>query len=1383
MFVPALASAWASLAPVPAEADDPAVQAWLAELADLGPAEVFQQVVDSPRERTTDAVLTLLHRAVVAASTADGPGVDLDRAGELLRRMVLNGHGTEFAGGELCEAHAQFLKGVEAHIDPRHVAHRGYLLAALAYRSHGREDLACLADLAGETVSEVTHMRGDFAGVERRAAALAVIEPGVAGLLNESLAAYLAAVSWVAELSAGRESQRPAGDDRELGALLRAQARLLVGSPDVAERLARLADASVADPDDSVSLELARRWVLERRWATAAKLLESLHAACPASAPVAVLLARAWAELGQLSRAKAMLERMLADPPGANDLLVLDSLFIIAYLFRDPDQIRYRNLIAAVDPAADPMAGLPKPPSSATRERVTFDHVRAQRHYENAEDHFAVRALDEAETEYREALRLDPDHTLAAMYLGDVWYVRGKFHVAHAYFEESLAIEPSPQAHRFLGDSLHFGGHGARRAIEQYRAALRLDPGYRGAREAIANLSAPAVAVQPPPELSLSVPPEVLAATGGQTPEPEEVDVGVTGVGDRLRARVVQLFGADSPVAYAEDDERFAQWLSTAAPDEITRMIMAAQSLAFQYKEKDRDVDNWRLWLGRRLALAEALPADFGPAQDGMGHGRDRHLSEAVHGLADLRLSENRVPEARLLYEQALAYLDAADAARAAAGLPSESEHDRLFVPSGSRAPLLRDLAGVYDRLGMRAAAAEHRSRADDLETGRPTTETLVDGYILAGDVAWTRGDTDAALGFYQHAVYLAEDEDPNPLVPRVLTKALNALGGAYWRLGLGRAALVIFHRELRLNERTGNASRLMYDHRNVARVLRLRPELGHSGGLLDARAHLEQALVYAGVTDDEHDPLSWVTSDGVRYRISAPDRAWDTLLELGGLLADEGDDLDAAHFLKLATRVADVLRASLTDEQQRIRMHKERIEAYAKLTNIYFNLAAEKGPDAADYAEEAWLTNESMRARSFLDMLGEAELRRPPEVPAALGDAENELLERRQRLRREPRQDLRFWAEYREVTDGLDAVWQQMLATVPQAEDYVEVRRGTPADPDDLADLLEPCDGRPVVLASFVRLDDRLGVLALRSGDSTPIVAATDVDWRRLEGFVRQNLGSAGRVRELAADMPDLFQFEMRAVARLLTRVSDRNDILIICPVGVLHHVPFGALQFGSSVLLERNPIGLLPSASLLRPIRSAAHRDPTTAAAVLGDPTGDLPGARAEAIAVAERFKSIALTGSEATLSAAEQGLRGAGVLHMAAHARFNASDPLASGVVLADGVLTARDILTMRSPALDLVALSACETGISDVDPGEELVGLSRALIFAGADALIASLWKVPDRATMDIMGSFYDRIHQGESKIVALRAAVLDARSTHGPERMSRWAGFQLIGDWR
>jgi CHAT domain-containing protein len=151
----------------------------------------------------------------------------------------------------------------------------------------------------------------------------------------------------------------------------------------------------------------------------------------------------------------------------------------------------------------------------------------------------------------------------------------------------------------------------------------------------------------------------------------------------------------------------------------------------------------------------------------------------------------------------------------------------------------------------------------------------------------------------------------------------------------------------------------------------------------------------------------------------------------------------------------------------------------------------------------------------------------------------------------------------------------------------------------------------------------------------------------------------------------------------------------------------------------------------------------------------------ARAEAVAVADIFEqAIRRNGAEATRQEVTALLRERSfdVLHIATHGFFDSERPLDSGVHLANGErLTARDLLALRLDA-QLVVLSACESGLSARrGGGEELFGLTRALLYAGVSAVLVTLWKVHDASTGLLMRCFYQNLLNGMSKAQALTVA--------------------------
>jgi CHAT domain-containing protein len=175
-------------------------------------------------------------------------------------------------------------------------------------------------------------------------------------------------------------------------------------------------------------------------------------------------------------------------------------------------------------------------------------------------------------------------------------------------------------------------------------------------------------------------------------------------------------------------------------------------------------------------------------------------------------------------------------------------------------------------------------------------------------------------------------------------------------------------------------------------------------------------------------------------------------------------------------------------------------------------------------------------------------------------------------------------------------------------------------------------------------------------------------------------------------------------------------------------------------------------------------------------------LPGAEAEARAIAPLLKTQAITGAQGTKAAIVPKMRQASIIHLATHGLLDDVRGLGSAIALApsgedDGLLTAEEIFDMKLQA-NLVVLSACNTGEGRIT-GDGVIGLSRALISAGVPSVIVSLWAVPDAPTSELMRSFYQNLQNNPDKAQALRQAMLTTMKTHPQPR--NWAAFTLIGE--
>ena len=179
-----------------------------------------------------------------------------------------------------------------------------------------------------------------------------------------------------------------------------------------------------------------------------------------------------------------------------------------------------------------------------------------------------------------------------------------------------------------------------------------------------------------------------------------------------------------------------------------------------------------------------------------------------------------------------------------------------------------------------------------------------------------------------------------------------------------------------------------------------------------------------------------------------------------------------------------------------------------------------------------------------------------------------------------------------------------------------------------------------------------------------------------------------------------------------------------------------------------------------------------------ILGYEVPGLPAIAREVAAVEAALpEATVLVGRDATREALRRMGGGARILHLAAHADFRADNPLLSSIELADGRLTFYDLFDLRLDA-DLVILSGCHTGRSQVLEGDELMGLARGFQYAGARALIASLWPVADEAAADLMARFYGHLAGRQEAPAALAATMRDGIAEGWLPQ--EWAPFYLSG---
>jgi hypothetical protein len=307
--------------------------------------------------------------------------------------------------------------------------------------------------------------------------------------------------------------------------------------------------------------------------------------------------------------------------------------------------------------------------------------------------------------------------------------------------------------------------------------------------------------------------------------------------------------------------------------------------------------------------------------------------------------------------------------------------------------------------------------------------------------------------------------------------------------------------------------------------------------------------------------------------------------------------------------------------------------------------------------------------------------------------------------------------------------------------------------------------------LVEYVALDGELlavtlvrGALELhRLGDAA--AAARELEWLRfaLGRLAQRKLGTHQRAASSAAATAAADALDAQLVGPLLPALGEAP--LVIVPTGVLHVLPWSALPS-----LRGRPVAVSPSLSLWVDLAGRA-RPRRRRTVLVGGPRLRHAGRELRELAALYPDATV-LGGAAATAGSVLRALDGAALAHVACHGRFRADSPLFSALELADGPLTALELQRLRR-APDVLVLSACDLALSARHPGDELLGLSAALLATGTRTLVASVVPVPDAASRRVMVAFHRRL-EAASPAAALAGAQAEAGSG--------WtaAGFVCLG---
>jgi CHAT domain-containing protein/Flp pilus assembly protein TadD len=546
----------------------------------------------------------------------------------------------------------------------------------------------------------------------------------------------------------------------------------------------------------------------------------------------------------------------------------------------------------------------------------------------------------------------------------------------------------------------------------------------------------------------------------------------------------------------------------------------------------------------------------------------------------------------------------------------------------------------------------------------------------------------------------------------------------------------------------------------------------GDASGQVD----LYGAMAAVSITDGDYQKAEELCRKGLALaRMAGLRKSEMLILAVLGLTNEKQGDLAQAEILyDQGIAVGEWLRSTARIEELKTGVGSITASLLVPAIRLKFKLG--KWSEAFELAEKA-------RARTFLDQMNNARIDVGKGADSELVNQEQSLrfdiraLENKLRIERRDNPSSEaatvMAASLKEKEETYAALLIRLKASHP---DYAELQSYSPCTLNEIQRLLGP---QTTLVSYFVTADSTFAFVVGFDSFQAVEIAVKEADFRAAIDWFR----SFASLRD--SQPQSLKQLHAWLIAPIRQHIKTAEAVIV--PHGILHYVPFAALTDGRAGFGDEHSIYHLPSASILRSLRHRVRRGGKRILATAQSLAEGLPSLRfvdEEVRSVARLYQAEPLPTGLATRAEFLKRARAYDILHIAAHAELKASRPLFSRIMLTpekddNGALEVREVYGMDLARTNLVVLSACHTQLGMRSKGDDIVGMNRAFIYAGASSVIASLWTVDDRATNLLMKAFYSHLKRGMSKAAALKAAQAATRKRY--PHPYYWAAFVLTGD--
>ncbi len=686
-------------------------------------------------------------------------------------------------------------------------------------------------------------------------------------------------------------------------------------------------------------------------------------------------------------------------------------------------------------------------------------------------------------------------------------------------------------------------------------------------------------------------------------------------------------------------------------------------------------------------------------------------------------------------------------------------------------------LGEVFENRGEYETALRHKLTALEEAKKANILPQILWATVGVGDVYKKIGDSERATGYYKKALDLRKKRDiqsqgiESSLDLRMdnFLAARSYFTGAGALIGSGLACLRLA--EVKAMEQDTDSALIFYNEAEF-----YFGQAKNNEGMANASLRISHLLLDRNKLKDADSGLTRV------FNLTAnPELLWQVCYHRGRIHEKKGQADSAIVSYKKAIEIIESIREKFTIEEFKSIYLENKIDVYDRLIRLLIEHGSER---------EAFYYSERARARAFLDMLANIK-------PDIREGADKNYIEKEQLLSFQMQQ-LKKQIQKSMLDFYEDEAMRTMSASLNEElertrKEYSEVILQLKLMNSSYPSLIsvEP----PPLEIIQSSLDDSTALLEYwigKEGTFLWVVAKKTFRFYTIDLSSEQMADIVKKCRQSISSQKEKEDGSLNGLYEAIIRpaesvINDFTSIGII-PHGPLHFLPFQALNDKEGIfLIEKIKIFYAPSSGVYLQCR---EKTPEKGDYFLGMALGDLmigtffglPGTSREVDAISAFYPEKTIKKKvDISEDFFKQQVKKFNIIHLATHAYFNKEQPLFSYLLLHptennDGQLTVHEVFGLDLRAR-LVVLSACQTGLGDISRGDELVGLSRAFIYAGTPSVIVSLWSLADEPAAQLMIQFHRHLKTKpapEALALAQREMIKENKSPY------YWAPFVLVG---